>query len=131
MIDTGIRCGAPPCSSTRCIPHLRPPLHLASRKGVVVQVRRNTTSWTPTSTAEPDRRRAAIAPADPAPSARIGTSPDDFPGSAELRAEGRTDYRGVPLVFTDCTVHVATWSTAAAGGFTPRSLPVSNRSSRR
>ena len=46
--------------------------------------------------------------------------PDDFPVLHELRAEGATDYVAFPLVFTDGTVHVATWSTRQPGGFTPQ-----------
>ena len=48
--------------------------------------------------------------------------PDDFPLVKELRAEGATDYAAIPLVFTDGTVHVATWSTRAPGGFTSQQL---------
>ena len=48
-----------------------------------------------------------------------GNSPNDFPVLAELRAEGATDYVAVPLVFTDSSIHVATWSTQQRGGFTP------------
>ena len=49
---------------------------------------------------------------------RIADCPDDFPVVKELRAEGATDYVAIPLVFTDGTVHVATWSTRQPGGFT-------------
>jgi adenylate cyclase len=45
--------------------------------------------------------------------------PDDFPVLHELRAEGATDYVAFPLLFTDGTVHVATYSTRQPGGFTP------------
>jgi len=45
--------------------------------------------------------------------------PMEFPVLAELRSEGATDYVAVPLVFTDSSVHVATWSTQQPGGFTP------------
>jgi adenylate cyclase len=48
-----------------------------------------------------------------------GARPDDFPVLHELRAEGATDYVAVPLLFTDGTVHVATWTTRQPGGFTP------------
>jgi adenylate cyclase len=48
--------------------------------------------------------------------------PDDFPLVKELRAEGATDYAAIPLVFTDGTVHVATWSTREPGGFTSQQL---------
>jgi adenylate cyclase len=43
--------------------------------------------------------------------------PADFSVLEELRAEGVTDYVVSPLVFTDGTVHVATWTTRQAGGF--------------
>jgi len=46
--------------------------------------------------------------------------PDDFPILKDLRAEGGTDYAAFPLVFTDGTIHVATWSTRQPGGFTPK-----------
>ena len=35
---------------------------------------------------------------------------------------GATDYAAIPLVFTDGTVHVATWSTREPGGFTSEQL---------
>ncbi len=40
----------------------------------------------------------------------------------ELRAEGATDYLATPLMFTDGSVHVATWSTKLTGGFTDAHL---------
>lgn len=43
--------------------------------------------------------------------------PADFPVLDEFRAEGITDYLATPLIFTDGAVHVATWSTQQAGGF--------------
>jgi adenylate cyclase len=46
-------------------------------------------------------------------------SRDDFPILQDLRAEGATDYVAFPLLFTDSTVHVATWTTRQPGGFTP------------
>jgi adenylate cyclase len=46
--------------------------------------------------------------------------PADFPILQDLRAEGCTDYAAFPLLFTDSTIHVATWSTKAPGGFTPK-----------
>ncbi|MGA8652990.1 MAG: adenylate/guanylate cyclase domain-containing protein, partial [Xanthobacteraceae bacterium] len=49
-----------------------------------------------------------------------GDCPDDFPILKDLRAEGGTDYAAFPLVFTDGTIHVATWSTRQPGGFTPK-----------
>jgi adenylate cyclase len=45
--------------------------------------------------------------------------PVDFPILKDLRAEGCSDYAAFPLLFTDGTVHVATWSTKAPGGFSP------------
>jgi adenylate cyclase len=47
-----------------------------------------------------------------------GIRPDDFPVLHELWAEGATDYVAFPLPFTDGSVHVATWTTRVAGGFT-------------
>jgi len=44
----------------------------------------------------------------------------DFPILRDLRAEGVTDYAAFPLTFTDGTIHVATWSTRAPGGFTSK-----------
>jgi adenylate cyclase len=46
--------------------------------------------------------------------------PIDFAVLNEFRAEGATDYVAFPLVFTDGSVHVATWSTRQPGGFTPK-----------
>ena len=43
---------------------------------------------------------------------------DETPFLADLRAEGVTDYVAVPLVFTDGSLHCATWSTRNPGGFT-------------
>jgi len=45
--------------------------------------------------------------------------PDDFPIVRDLRAQGATDYAAFPLLFTDGSIHVATWTTRAPGGFTP------------
>jgi adenylate cyclase len=45
-------------------------------------------------------------------------SPEEFSVLRDLRAEGVTDYLATPLIFTDGAVHVATWSTRKAGGFT-------------
>jgi adenylate cyclase len=44
--------------------------------------------------------------------------PDDFPVLAELRAENATDYLAAPMLFTDGSIHVATWATQQEGGFT-------------
>jgi adenylate cyclase len=46
--------------------------------------------------------------------------PADFEVVQDLRAQGATDYAAFPLVFTDGTIHVATWSTRQPGGFTPK-----------
>ena len=70
------------------------------------------------ATREPLRRRLAD-----------NDCPIDFAVLRDLRAEGATDYAAFPLLFTDGTIHVATWSTQQPGGFTPNSLPTSNRSS--
>ena len=59
------------------------------------------------NTRQPIRRRLAD-----------GDCPDDFPIVHELRAEGATDYVAFPLLFTDGTAHVATYSTRQPGGFT-------------
>jgi adenylate cyclase len=42
----------------------------------------------------------------------------DFGVLNDLRTEGATDYAAFPLLFTDGTIHVATWSTREPGGFT-------------
>ena len=46
--------------------------------------------------------------------------PIDFAVLENLRSEGVTDYAAFPLLFTDGSVHVATWSTKQPGGFTPQ-----------
>ncbi len=61
------------------------------------------------ATRKPLRRRIA----DP-------DCPTDFAILQDLRAEGCTDYAAFPLLFTDGTIHVATWSTKAPGGFTAK-----------
>jgi adenylate cyclase len=61
------------------------------------------------ATREPLRRRLA----DP-------DCLDDFAILRDLRGEGVTDYVALPLLFTDGTIHVATWSTREPGGFTPQ-----------
>jgi len=43
---------------------------------------------------------------------------EEFSIFRELSAEGATDYLATPLIFTDGSVHVATWSTQQMGGFT-------------
>ena len=45
-------------------------------------------------------------------------NPEEFSIFRELRAEGATDYLATPLIFTNGSVHVATWSTRQVGGFT-------------
>lgn len=57
-------------------------------------------------TREPVRRRLADA-----------GCPIDFPVLDDLLKEGVSDYFAAPLFFTDDAVHVATWSTRTAGGF--------------
>ena len=47
-------------------------------------------------------------------------SAPDFEVLQDLRAQGATDYVAFPLVFTDSSIHVATWSTRQPGGFTDR-----------
>ncbi|MDR3420207.1 MAG: adenylate/guanylate cyclase domain-containing protein [Xanthobacteraceae bacterium] len=61
------------------------------------------------ATRQPLRRRLADA-----------DCPADFSILQDLRAEGVTDYAAFPLLFTDGTIHVATWSTKQPGGFTAR-----------
>jgi adenylate cyclase len=41
----------------------------------------------------------------------------EFPLYGELRTEGATDYLASPLIFTDGTIHVATWATRHPDGF--------------
>jgi adenylate cyclase len=60
------------------------------------------------ATRKPLRRRLADA-----------DCPADFDIVQDLRSQGATDYAAFPLVFTDGTIHVATWSTRQPGGFTP------------
>ena len=43
--------------------------------------------------------------------------PADFEVLQDLRAQGATDYVAFPLVFTDGTIHVATFATRHSGGF--------------
>ncbi|HLJ00069.1 MAG TPA: adenylate/guanylate cyclase domain-containing protein [Bradyrhizobium sp.] len=45
-----------------------------------------------------------------------------FPVFDDLRAEGVSDYIALPLLFTDGSVHVASWTTKAPGGFTDEQL---------
>jgi adenylate cyclase len=53
---------------------------------------------------------------------RDGDPCDDFEILQDLKRNGATDYVAHPLLFTDGTVHVATWSTRAPGGFSPEQL---------
>ena len=46
----------------------------------------------------------------------------DIPVLRELAASGATDYVAHPLLFSDETIHVVTWATAQASGFTPEQL---------
>jgi adenylate cyclase len=46
--------------------------------------------------------------------------PIDFAVLDDLAKQGGTDYAAFPLLFTDGTIHVATWSTRAPGGFTDK-----------
>jgi adenylate cyclase len=43
--------------------------------------------------------------------------PDDFAVLGEFRTHDVTDYVAFPLIFTDGSIHVATWSTRRPGGF--------------
>jgi adenylate cyclase len=61
------------------------------------------------ATREPLRRRLADS-----------DCPMDFAVLHSIRAEGATDYAAFPLLFTDGTIHVATWSTQQPGGFTAK-----------
>jgi adenylate cyclase len=45
-----------------------------------------------------------------------------FPLFDDLRNEGVTDYLALPLLYTDGTVHVASWTTKEPGGFTDEQL---------
>jgi len=54
---------------------------------------------------------------------RMGASDSGrFPFFDDMRNEGVTDYIALPLLFTDGTVHVSSWTTTAAGGFTDAHL---------
>ena len=53
--------------------------------------------------------------------------PLDYPVLAELRAEGATDYLGMPLRFLNGEVHVATFATRRAGGFKDEELAALRR----
>jgi adenylate cyclase len=47
-----------------------------------------------------------------------GTSTFDYPLVHELKAEGFTDYVGLPMTFVSGEAHAVTFATRAAGGFT-------------
>jgi adenylate cyclase len=53
--------------------------------------------------------------------------PMDYPVLGELRAEGATDYLAAPLRFLGGEIHVATFATRRAGGFTDRELAALRR----
>jgi len=65
------------------------------------------------ATAAPMRRR--LANADEAA---------EFALLRDLRADGATDYLAVPLLFTDGTVHVASWTTRQPEGFADEHIDV-------
>jgi adenylate cyclase len=50
-----------------------------------------------------------------------------FPFLDDMRAEGMTDYILLPLLFTDGSVHVASWSTGHTAGFTDEELDALRR----
>jgi adenylate cyclase len=45
-----------------------------------------------------------------------------FPFFDDMRKEGVIDYLALPLLYTDGTVHVASWTTKEVGGFTDEQL---------
>ena len=55
--------------------------------------------------------------------ARVG-DPESarFPIIEDMRAEGVTDYIALPLLFTDGSIHVSSWTTKQPGGFTDQQL---------
>jgi adenylate cyclase len=50
-----------------------------------------------------------------------------FPFFDDMRNEGVTDYLALPLLYTDGTVHVASWTTKEPGGFTDEQLAALRR----
>jgi adenylate cyclase len=50
--------------------------------------------------------------------------PMDYPVLPDLRAEGMTDYLALPLTFLSGEIHVATFATRQAGGFSDGDLDV-------
>jgi adenylate cyclase len=53
-----------------------------------------------------------------------------FPFLDDMRAEGVTDYLVLPLLFTDGSVHVSSWSTNHPAGFSDEQLDALRRMSR-
>ncbi|MGZ3411841.1 MAG: adenylate/guanylate cyclase domain-containing protein [Xanthobacteraceae bacterium] len=51
-----------------------------------------------------------------------GEGVEHSPFLREMQAEGVTDYIAFPLIFSDSSVHSATWSTKQAGGFTDEQI---------
>jgi adenylate cyclase len=51
-----------------------------------------------------------------------GKNTKEFPIYSELHSQGATDYLATPLIFTDGSVHVATWSTQQPGGFSAEQI---------
>jgi adenylate cyclase len=45
-----------------------------------------------------------------------------FPFFDDMRAEGVTDYIGLPLLFMDNTIHASSWTTRQPGGFSDEQL---------
>jgi adenylate cyclase len=45
-----------------------------------------------------------------------------FPFFDDMRAEGVTDYIALPMLFTDDSVHIVSWTTKERGGFTDEQL---------
>jgi adenylate cyclase len=56
-----------------------------------------------------------------------GDGVEQSPFLRELWAEGVTDYIAIPLLFTDGTIHSATWSTKQPGGFTDAQIDLLTR----
>jgi adenylate cyclase len=53
-----------------------------------------------------------------------GDGVEASPFLRNLQAEGGTDYIAIPLVFTDGSLHAASWSTRQPGGFTDEQLAI-------
>src|SRR5262249_8424981 len=54
------------------------------------------------------------------------TCPLDFPVLKDFREQGLTDYLLTPLLFSNGEVHVATWATRAAAGFSAAAVAASD-----